>query len=106
MDFMFLSKPNLSTWALCFQSFQHCHSGNDFWGQNSTPVEAGTTGNLGEQGIREVGDIWSAAAVKELWAPSTRICPRKKDFQGDSVMWLTGNGKQLWMSQIPLFPVY
>lgn len=32
-------------------------TGNDFWGQNVTPVEAETTGNLGEQGMSEVGDL-------------------------------------------------
>lgn len=70
---------------------------------------------LGIWGTRDEwggGTFATTAAVKELWAPSTRACIQpefvlgKYDFQGNPVMWLTGNGKQLWMSQILVFPVY
>lgn len=82
------------------------------WGQNSSPVEAETSGNLGTRDEWGGGTFATTAAVKELWAPSTRACIQpefvlgKYDFQGNPVMWLTGNGKQLWMSQILVFPVY
>lgn len=63
MNFKFLSKPKLSAIPKCNVGFWFSAepfstaTGNEFWGQNSTPVEADSTGNLGEQGVSELGNL-------------------------------------------------
>lgn len=108
MHFMFLSKPNFFAIPNCNVGFLFSVLPALIFGVRIPPLwKQEPLGIWGSKGWLRWGSFAISAAVKELWAPSTRICPRaKRTFQDNPVLWLTGNGKQLWMSQILLFPDY